>query len=167
MNYSFEDYEVAILNTLVELKKPAGYLTTLKGYGQELDDKAALNNFVRGFPGVLVEVMSAKYDEAAMTYPYYQQKVLINILIGTRSYRSQDAARLGTTGAFQILDDVRSLLLGSTLDLEIRPLRLIREGKIGSKPIQIGVPIQDPILTEMIIYLAEYELINDRIQAVT
>lgn len=152
MNYSFDDYEAAILAALASLGVgEEGYLKTLKGYAGELDEDAALDTFLRGFPGVLVEVSQADYE--AVTMPYYQQEVSVNLLVGARSFRSQEEARGGSAGAFTILADLRRLLLGQDLGLLIRPLLLIRESKLASS-------------TKTVIYLAEYRLINDRIEEV-
>ncbi|MFA6690746.1 MAG: phage protein Gp37 [Saccharofermentanales bacterium] len=151
MNYSFEDYETAILAALAGLKVPSGYLKTLQGYAGDLDEEAALENFTRGFPGVLVEVGEATYE--VVTMPYYSQMVTVNLLVGARSYRDQSEARWGSTGVFRILNDVRTLILGKNFGLEIRPLTIISEEKICSAP-------------QIVIYLAQYKIINDRIEDV-
>lgn len=144
-NYSFEDYENAILAALA----PLTYLKTLAGYAGELDDVQAMERFRRGFPGVLVEVAEAAYE--IITMPYYYQEVTINLLVGDRSYRSQDDARGGDTGVYRILRDIQELLLGNTLGLEIRPIVPVRDVKLGSS-------------VHTVLYLAEYRLINDRIE---
>ncbi len=151
MNYSFEDYETAILTALAGLKVPGGYLKTLQGYAGELDEETALDNFTRGFPGVLVEIGEARYE--SVTMPYYYQEAMVNLLVGARSYRDQSEARGGSTGAFTILNDMRTLLLGKDLGLEIRPITLISEEKLGSAP-------------KIVIYLAQYKITNDRIEEV-
>lgn len=149
MNYSFDDYEAALLWALNDLAAPVGYLKTLKGYAGELDEETALDNFLRGFPGVLVEMSEAAYDIATM--PFYSQDVTVSLLVGARSFRSQDEARGGDTGAFKILADLRRRLLGKTLGLEIQPLVIVRESKLASSP-------------QTVIYLAQYKFTNDRIE---
>ncbi|RJR38687.1 MAG: DUF1834 family protein [Deltaproteobacteria bacterium] len=153
MNYGFDDYEAAILQALASLNTgTGGYLKTLKGYAGELDEDAALDNFIRGFPGVLVEVSEATYDAATM--PFYLEEATVNLLVGSRSYRSEKAARGGSTGAYTILKDLRRLLLGKTLGLEIRPLQLVRQVKMTGL---------SPRAAKTAIYLAEYRLKNDYI----
>ncbi len=142
MNYTLADYENAVLTALSSLT----YLKTLKGYAGELDEEGALEQFRRGFPGILVEIGEAEYE--AVTMPFYHQEVTVNLLVGDRSYRSQDEAR--AVGVMQILDDVRGLLLGTTLGLEIRPLLLRREVKLASS-------------TSTVLFLAQYQLLNDYI----
>jgi len=139
VNYSFADYEEAILEALADME-----LKTLKGYAGELDEQGALEQFRRGFPGILVEISEAEYEIATM--PYYWQAVTANLVIGDRSYRSQDEARTG--GVYGLLAEVRAALLGKTLGLEIRPLVLLREVKLASS-------------TSTVLYLAQYQIIND------
>jgi len=153
MNYGFDDYEAALLRALGSLKaEKGGYLKTLKGYAGELDEDAALANFIAGFPGVLVEVSEAAYEPVTM--PFYYEEATVNLLVGARSFRSQDEARGGSTGAFTILKDLRRLLLGKTLGLEIRPLELVRQVKMTGL---------SPRAAKIAIYLAEYRLKNDYI----
>ncbi len=152
MNYTFADYEAAILAALASLEAPNGYLKTLKGYAGELDEVSAFETFTRGFPGILVEIEGARYEPVTM--PFHYQEINVNLLIGSRSYRDQDEARGGTTGVFTILNDVRTLLLGKDLNLEIRPLILNTEDKLP------------PLNPRVVLYLAKYTIINDRIQEV-
>jgi phage gp37-like protein len=149
MNYGFDDYEAAILKALASLKVENGsYLKTLKGYAGELDEDAALDNFLRGFPGVLVEVSEADYSVLDIVQDY--QETRVNLLVGARSFRSQDQARGGDAGAFTILKDLRRLLNRKDLGLEIRPLQIRKETKLASSP-------------KTVIYLAEYVIINDSV----
>jgi len=152
MNYAFADYEAAILTALSSLETPGGYLKTLKGYAGELDEASAFETFARGFPGILVEIEGARYE--SVTMPFYHQETTVNLLIGSRSYRDQDEARGGSTGVFTILDDVRTLLLGKDLSLAIRPLILNAEDKLPS------------INPRVILYIAKYTIINDRVEEV-
>lgn len=142
MNYTLSDYESAVLAALSGLT----YLKTLRGYAGELDEQQALEQFRRGFPGILVEIGGAEYE--AVTMPFYHQVVTVNVLVGDRSYRSQDEAR--GVGVMRILDDVRQLLLGKTVGLEIRPLLLVREEKLASS-------------SSLVLYLAQYQIMNDYI----
>jgi len=139
-NYSFAEYEEAVLEALAGIDG----LQTLKGYAGELDEQGALEQFRRGFPGILVEISEAEYE--IRTMPCYQQIVTVNVMVGDRSYRSQDEAR--AAGVYNLLAAVRGVLLGKTLGLEIRPLVLRREVKLASSP-------------STVLYLAQYQIIND------
>lgn len=139
-NYTFADYEEAVLEALAEIDG----LKTLKGYAGELDEQGALEQFRRGFPGILVEIGEAEYEISTM--PFYQQTVTVNILVGDRSYRSQDEAR--AVGVYSLLAAVQTALLGKTLDMDIRPLILRREVKLASSP-------------STVLYLAQYQIVND------
>ena len=148
MNYGFDDYENAILNELSSLKKEnGGYLRVLKGYAGELGTEEAFRKFLGLMPQVLVEIESAKYTLVGCSYA---QNVLINLYVSSSSYRSQDDARKGTIGVYKILKDVRNILINNNLGFEIRPLILSSERKLASS-------------NRVVIYLAEYQIINDRI----
>lgn len=151
MNYSFEDYEAAVIAALADLKAPSGYLKILKGYAGEFDEEKALENFLAGFPGVLVEIGEARYE--SVTMPYYYQEVTINLYLGARSWRNQEEARTGEMGIAKILTDIRDRLLGKALGLEIRPCTIIQEFKIGSD-------------RHTVLYGAQYKIINDRIEEI-
>lgn len=149
MNYTDEQYENAVLNKLSGLHiNNGGYLRTLRAYAGDLTTDTALEQFVRGFPGALVLIQSSDY--AWQDTCYYRQEVKIALLIGAASWRSQDDARGDVTGISRIKSDVRSLLMGSDLGLEIRPLELIREEFVAGD-------------MSHVLWWAEYRLTNDRV----
>ena len=148
MNYSFTDYENAILNALSPLKKEnGGYLRVLKGYAGELDAEEAFNEFYGLSPGVIVEIIGADYNAQGCIY---KQDTAAYIYVLSKSLRSQDDARKGGTGVYKILCDIREKLLDRTLGLNIMPLKIIAEKKITST-------------NQLVLYYAHYEITNNRI----
>ena len=148
MNYSFQDYENAVLEALTPLKQENdGYLKVLKAYAGELGSEDALKRFfVINFPAVLVKVSRAEYEPADLEC--VRQTVTVDLLICARSYRSQDEARKGETGVYKILRDIRGSLSGNKLGLSIRPVMPRREWELGSTP-------------QLVFYAAQYIIIND------
>lgn len=151
MNYSFADYETAVLAALEPLRQPAGYLKTLQGYAGEFAAEEVLDLFLRGFPGILVEITEAVYErQKDHRESLHIQRATITLYLGARQWREQTQARSGEVGIYRMLADVRRLLLGNSLGLEILPLELYREAKVAAD-------------RHTVLYLAEYILINPRI----
>ncbi len=149
MNYTLTDYEDAVLTALDSLSVDSGgYLKVLKGYAGEFDGGVVSEQFIRGFPGVLVEIPEAVYTTANNVF--YRQEATVNLYIGARSYRSQNDARGEDTGISRVLYDIRSLLLGKTLGLQIRPLENVREMKVAGD-------------RHTVLFAAQYKITNDRI----
>lgn len=150
MNYTFENYEDAVLRALSGLAvSGGGYLKELKGYAGEfaLKEDELYVYSLRGWPTVLVEVTEANYE--FYTEPFYRQTVKLTLFVAAQSWRSQGEAR-GSISL--ILADLRERLLRKTLWLEILPLELVREYKIAGSP-------------EMVLYGAEYQFANIRVTA--
>ncbi len=151
MNYAFSDYEDAVLNALADLKREnGGYLADLEGYAGQLDNATALKTWMGRFPAVAVAVPEAAYPPELRTNVFWRQDVKVFVFVGAQSWRGQAEARKGLVGAHLILKDVRRLLLGKTLGLEIRECNLLRESVLASD-------------LSSVIYTAEYQIINDRI----
>jgi hypothetical protein len=152
MNYSFTDYEAAVLWALEGLRAPVGPLAVLEGFaGQIKAAEFGLEVSLRGMPAVLVEVEGADLDYHAL--PYYTETVRINLYVAARSWREQEGAR-GESGVYGLLSSLRGLLLANTLSLTIRStgLELIKEDKVAGDQAQV-------------IYVAQYRLHNDRVIA--
>jgi hypothetical protein len=149
MNYTFGDYETAVLAALSPLKEPPGYLKTLQGYAGEFTEDAAMETFLRGFPGVLVEITEAVYERTPgySRDRLHSQTATISLYAGARNWRSQAEARGSDTGIYAMLADFRRLLLGNNLGLEIYPLELNREMRLAAD-------------RQVVLYAAEYRLIN-------
>lgn len=157
MNYTFDDYEAAILGKLASLSAPAGYLKELKGFAGEivLTDTGILAVLLNRFPAVLVEITEAAYSPGP--HPFHSQEVTALLHICSRSLRSQEEARGGEAGAYAILHDVRTLLLGQSLALpNLQPLTLAGESKTAAGLTEANEYI--------VIYAARYKFTNLRIQ---
>lgn len=151
MNYSFTDYEDAVINALADLRREnGGYLAELNGYAGQLDTETALRTWMGRFPAVTVGVPGAVYPDAARSNVYWSQEVKVMVFAGAHSWRGQAAARGGAVGVHQILADIRSRLLNKTLGLEIGGCYLLTESVYASD------------LTT-VIYGAEYQIHNHRI----
>jgi hypothetical protein len=156
MNYTFDDYEKAILVKLLSLKAPGGYLAELKGFAGEvvLTDTGILAVLLGRFPAVLVEIVDATYQPGG--HPFFAQTVTARLHVLTRSLRSQDEARGGETGAYTVLHDVRSLLLGRKLAEDLQPLKLTKENKTAAGLTEANEYI--------VVYTADYSFDNLRIK---
>jgi phage gp37-like protein len=151
MNYSFTDYEDAVINALADLRREnGGYLAELNGYAGQLDTPTALKTWAGRFPAITVAVPNASYPEGSRSYDYWGQYVKVLVFIGAQSWRGQAAARGGEIGGAKILADVRSRLLNKELGLGIRGCFPVREQVLASDQTTV-------------IYVAEYQIINDRI----
>lgn len=148
MNYSLADYEEAVLTALKSLQQPQGYLKTLRGYAGDTSPDTVLADCLRGYPAVIVTIPGVSYK--AVSNAYLLQRVRIVLLVAARSYRSQREARGEEAGIAQILLDIRNLLQGSNLGLEILDLNIVNEEYLGGDQ-------------ALVVWWAEYELINDRI----
>jgi hypothetical protein len=149
MNYTNEDYENAIMAELQSLHvDEGGYLRTLEAYAGQMNEETALEQFVRGFPGVLIIISDSTYREENNLF--WSQDVGVKCFIGARSWRSQDEARGDDTGISRILMDIRSRLMGHRIGLEIRPVEIVREEFIMGDP-------------STVLWGAEYLIINDNV----
>lgn len=151
MNYSDEQYEIAVLEKLNGLHVDhGGYLKTLQAYAGDLTTDTALEQFIRGFPGLLVLIQSSDYYQ--QNNCFWRQEVKVALLVGARSWRSQGEARGDSTGISKIKADIRDLLLNTRLGLEIRPLELLREEFIAGDNAHV-------------LWWIEYMITNDNVTA--
>lgn len=101
-------------------------LATVASYGGELDDE--LDDVVRSFPAVWVTFSGGAKPERTGNRTW-RVPCTFSVLCGVRSPRSEQATRHGLTlngvaveaGVYQMLADVRNLLLNSDLGLSINP----------------------------------------------
>lgn len=121
-----------------------GYkLAQVGSYGGEFDDEAFFTQF-RKFPAVWVTVggdkpkrISAKVWQCALT---------VAVMVGARNVRGERRTRVGVkvgaqildVGSYQLLQDVRDLLSGQSLGLDISPLsvgtiRTLFNTKLGNE----------------------------------
>lgn len=101
-----------------------GYrLAHIDSYGGEFDDQAFWDQF-RRFPAVWVTVGGERAEPLSARDSRCTIKAAV--MVGTRSPRGERLARrgfVGQPGSYQILDDIRQLLGGRRLGLDIGPLR--------------------------------------------
>lgn len=101
-------------------------LATVASYGGEFDDE--LDVVVRSFPAVWVTFSGGAKPERTGNRTW-RVPCTFSVLCGVRSPRSEQATRHGLTlngvaveaGVYQMLADVRNLLLNSDLGLSINP----------------------------------------------
>lgn len=101
-------------------------LAMVASYGGELDDD--LENVVRSFPAVWVTFVGGAKPERTGNRTW-RVPCTFSVLCGVRSPRSEQATRHGLTlngvaveaGVYQMLADVRNLLLNNDLGLSISP----------------------------------------------
>ncbi len=100
-----------------------GYrLAQIGSYGGEFDDETFFTQF-RKFPAVWVTVGGSKPKRVGSHS--WLLAPTIAVMVGTRNVRGERQTRHGTVnepGSYQILEDVRNLLVGQTLGLALAPL---------------------------------------------
>jgi phage gp37-like protein len=98
------------------------YLKTCDSYAGQIDE--GLNEVVRSYPAVWVTFGgSAKPTKTGANT--WKVPATFVVMVAARNVRNEKAARVGTVnevGAYQILKDVRALLLNQDLGLEIERL---------------------------------------------
>lgn len=158
MNYTFEDYEGLLLARLSSLQAPAGVVKDLRGFAGDIviTETGLLLVLLNRYPAVLVEITEAAYQPGPN--PFYTQTVTATLHVCSRSLRRQEEARGGEAGAYALLDLVRRNLLGKQLAVDLLPLLLVSEGKVG-----VGLTEANE---HVVIYQAKYQFINPRIQEV-
>lgn len=118
--------ETAIIN-LVKAAPLPYQLATVASYGGELDDDLAV--VVRSFPAVWVTFSGSAKPERTGSRTW-RVPCTFSVLCGVRSPRDEQATRhslkvagqIREVGVYQMLLDVRNLLLNSDLGLSIAPL---------------------------------------------
>ena len=100
-----------------------GYkLKTIGTWGGDNSDD--LRRLVKSFPAVWV--IYAGETPGRHTSRYQEYTARFNIVIAAQSLRNEKQARRGSSGnvgSYQILQDVKSLILNSRLALDIQPVR--------------------------------------------
>lgn len=118
--------EAALEDAVIARIKSAqglGYkLATVESYGGQLDD---LEMAVRAFPAVYVTLAGGGKPKALGAEKWYCP-LLLTVFVGSRNVRGERETRHGATGAvgsYQMRTDVRDLLIGQDLALEIEALK--------------------------------------------
>lgn len=120
-----------------------GYLRTVATYGGQFDE--GLAEVVRAFPAVWVALKGEDAGKATGTSrEVWHVPVTFLVMVGARSVQNEAAARKGglTVGTYQMLADVRAVLLMQDFSLPIDPLRPGRThalftGKVRSQGLSI------------------------------
>lgn len=142
MAYTIEQIENAIIDALEPLRSTRNVLA-IKTYQGELEADD-LKKITGRIPAVFVVYGGSSYT------PHGGRKIekaRFFVFVADRSLRSEDESRRGSAtnpGTYTLLNDVRDLLTGQQLDLEIYPLELI-----GEEPIWFSGGLS--------VYSAEYE----------
>ncbi len=119
-----------------------------------LTESGLLLVLLNRFPAVLVEIGAAAYQPGG--HPFFTQEVTATLHVCSRSLRSQEEARGGEAGAYTILHDLRSRLLGQKLREDLQPLLITDERKAATGLTEANEYI--------VVYVAQYKFTNPRIQ---
>lgn len=136
---AIEDAIIARLKTASDSGALGYRLAEIGSYGGEFDDETFFTQ-IRKFPAVWVTVGGSK--PKPLSARKVQLQPVIAVMVGTRNVRGERQTRHGSVtepGSYQLLEDVRALLLGQALSLPIGPLRMgadrtlynTRQGKEG------------------------------------
>lgn len=119
--YKKSEIEAAILNALSPLRiGSGGYLLELDVYRGELSAAGVFKESVRA-PSVFLAYSGSTYGTGP--YLHAEEVITYNLIAFCRTGTTPDACRL--------LEDARDRLCGSSIGLDIKPLRLLREYAVG------------------------------------
>lgn len=118
--YAKSELEDALVQALRPLSiEGGGYLRVLGLYRGELGQQGLMPEALQ-MPALFVAFASSTYGPGPYLYAY--ETAGFNVIAVCREGASP--------GAYKILDDVRDILLGGTLGLDIMPLKLVRESSL-------------------------------------
>ena len=120
-DYTIKEIEDAILAALTD--RLGSYVKTIESYQGQLE--ADLGEFAWRLPASLVMLKDTQVRKAAAHS--YDLKLTFSIIVADRNLRGNQQGRLGNTGAYQMLEDVRLTLWDQDLGLEVNPFMLLRE----------------------------------------
>ena len=119
--YKKSEIETAILSALSPLfVKNGGYLLELDVYRGELSTAGVFKESIRT-PSVFLAYSGSTYGIG--TYLYADETITYNLVVFCRTGATPDA--------YTLLEDIRDKLCGSSMGLDIKPLRLLREYSVG------------------------------------
>jgi len=104
-----------------------GYAKTIESYSGQFEQ--AVETVVLLFPAMLVVFGGDEYNDANGQNTIYNERDRFTVFVGCSNLRGDVARRHGVAseiGLYEMLDDVRSTLVGSSLGLDIEPFRIIR-----------------------------------------
>ncbi|MFP3866879.1 MAG: phage protein Gp37 [Desulfobacteraceae bacterium] len=120
-DYTIKEIEDAILAALTD--RLGTYVKTIESYQGQLE--ADLGEFTWRLPAALITLQDTRVAKAAAHS--YDLKLTFTIIVADRNLRGNQEGRWGNTGAYQMLEDVRSALWDQDLGLEINPFMLLEE----------------------------------------
>ena len=134
---------VQIEDNILQVLGDIGYVKTLESYQGTLED--VLENpeaMITRFPAILVAFGGNRYNTEGYPTYVYRRRMQFNVIVGSNSLRGEKERRRGREGSYQMLTDVRDLLAGNNLGLQISPLIITSEdpifnGKINGRFISI------------------------------
>lgn len=133
MSYTVTDIEVEIINAINADATMSGYLKTVRTYQGDLEE--ALNDIIIRFPFALVVFNKSIYDRGGYPSGVFDQTMEFSILVGDNNLRGEEERRRGVgggkPGTYKMLADLRSILGGNKLGLDIRPLEPVFEESLA------------------------------------
>lgn len=121
---AIEDAVIALIKAASDSNALGYRLAQVASYGGEFDDETFFTA-VRKFPAVWVTVGGSK--PRPLSAHKVQLAPVIVVMVGARNVRGERHTRHGSVtepGSYQLLEDVRALLLGRDLGLAIGRLRM-------------------------------------------
>jgi len=119
--YKKSEIESSIINALNPLRiENGGYLLGLDEYRGELSAAGLFKEAIRT-PSVFLSYSGSTYGTG--TYLHTAETITYNLIALCRTGATPDASTL--------LEDIRGKLCGSSIGLDIKPLRLLREYSVG------------------------------------
>lgn len=119
MGYSITEIEDAIIAEL-RASTMGSYCTKIDTFQLEgADVEEQIRLFAKSLPCALVVYKGADYKNLQAVS---DRVMTFSILVAAQSLRGRGAARRGTVGSYQMLDDLRKTLSTKTLSLNIDPL---------------------------------------------
>lgn len=136
-NITIEQIEDAIITAITnQCKKgvaPNGYVRTIETYSGEFE--MALEALIAKSPFILVEferfenqVLAARGTSTLV----YRRNMIYNIFVAAENLRGEKEARRGSTGTYQMIEDVSIALCGKQLNLAIGAFDLERVYRIAN-----------------------------------
>ena len=133
MAYTITQLENAIIAAL-DVSPINTYAKTIGGYAGQLEQDVGKALLI--MPAVLVVFSGDDFRAAQGQSTVYNRIVNFQVLAACKNLRGSDARRQGVgseVGIYEMLDDIRSKLVGNKLSLNIEPLRIL-----GRRPVLIS-----------------------------
>jgi len=126
MAYSLDTIEDAMIAAL-DVSPINTYAKTIKTYSGQLAQD--VNKVLLILPAILVVFGGDEFRSPIGANTVFNRVMDWDVLVAARNLRGDVGARHGVgseVGVYEMLDDVRSKLVGQKLSLNIEPLRIVR-----------------------------------------